>query len=281
MSKLFRVENWAVASSDEKEAFLVDLLGKMPSEFSLCKEIESSIMASHYFHRPTGTYWNFIPGGSFVMGLTEGEERAAKALIDPPPLNVEEMRPCHIEEIRPFVMMVHPFLVFQVTKYLKIKEWEDRPFYDKKNEWVPAFLSRLELENLAKEVGFSIPDERQWEYACRGGTKTLFFFGDKIPSDACLDHLLSVDFRESKAFKSNPFGLYSLFSGEWCNDEFKFSYSDECEKKIGYVVRGGGSLFWPWQDSGEWAFCMSATRMPSTDSFGEMAAVRFVLNIVS
>jgi formylglycine-generating enzyme required for sulfatase activity len=114
--------------------------------------------------------------------------------------------------------------------------------------------------------------EVQWEYACRAGTTSLFFFGDSLPTHRMLERFLTSDLDSAS---SNPFGLLGLFIGEWCREHFRSSYSSTKESSA-YSIRGGGSVFWPWQGS-EWGYCVSAARMPSTDwADGGRAAVRLV-----
>jgi formylglycine-generating enzyme len=117
-----------------------------------------------------------------------------------------------------------------------------------------------------------LPTEEQWEYVCRGSTRTLFFFGDDLaPTQQALAAL--VDYGV-KLPRTNRFGLVGLFVGEWCGTKFRKRY-DEVTSTDDHVVRGGASVFWPWQGS-EWAYCVSAMRMPSSDLIGGMSGARFV-----
>jgi formylglycine-generating enzyme required for sulfatase activity len=137
----------------------------------------------------------------------------------------------------------------------------------------PMYLLRREVDSLRAAFGFSLPREEQWEAACRGGTQTLFFFGDELPEDrAVLESWVTSDLTRGKP---NPFGLLGLFVGEWCADRWRPSYGKSKPSKD-FVVRGGGSAFWPWQDS-EWAFCVSAMRMPSSDLSNALCGARFVV----
>lgn len=101
-------------------------------------------------------------------------------------------------------------------------------------------------------TGLGIPTEEQWEYACRGGTSTLFFFGDKLPDQPTLEKLLMARFEQLTPAAANPFGLYGMFVGEWCRNRFRPNYSPDAVTEDSYTVRGGGSVFWPWQDADEW-----------------------------
>jgi formylglycine-generating enzyme required for sulfatase activity len=96
--------------------------------------------------------------------------------------------------------------------------------------------------------GYRLPTEAEWEYACRAGTTTEFFWGrnylsltDKdslsIDSNAVWFHSLYV-YRESKLFatlpvaskKPNAWGLYDMAGNvwEWCHD-YNGEYSAEAQ----------------------------------------------------
>ncbi len=86
--------------------------------------------------------------------------------------------------------------------------------------------------------GFRLPTEAEWEYACRAGTQTRFWFGDALESkdaegtkDSNLDPYLwwygSYDpqakfwgISEVGLKRPNPWGLYDMHGNvmEWCHD---------------------------------------------------------------
>lgn len=195
-------------------------------------------------HAPTGHRFRYIPGGEFHMGFSEHEERAAKALCDPIPANVSEMRPVTLTRVAPFLITELPVLAKEVEEDLS------------EHPTAAAYVTWERAAGYAHQLGMSLPREFQWEYACRARTTTLFTWGDALPDDDELARWLAFDFGDERA-KANGFGLRGLFVGEWCTDFFT------PEAKV-RVVRGGGAYFWPWQDQ-EWVWCMSAMRAPGTD----------------
>jgi formylglycine-generating enzyme required for sulfatase activity len=78
-----------------------------------------------------------------------------------------------------------------------------------------------------------LPNEAEWEYACRAGTTTRFSFGDSDPS---LDdyawyrsnaHEVGQKYAHQVGLKKpNPWGLYDLHGNvwEWCSDFYDKAY---------------------------------------------------------
>ncbi len=275
------LEDWCHASPGDRREWAEDVADQLGSRFRLTSfgsaaDATRAPLMPGFVHIQTGTEWVLIPRCSFLMGLSEGEERAARALQDPPPLNIEEMRPVHSVHIQPFLVMCNPLTWEQAQRVVRLRDAAERPFFDLGPSG-PAYMTRGEVEEIASTLGLLLPTEAQWECACRGGTRTLFFFGDALPRvKSELAALVDGDLIRSRP---NPFGLRGLFIGEWCRDRFRASY-EATSASDDFAVRGGGSAFWPWQDA-EWAFCMSAMRMPSRDLSNGMAGARLVLELGS
>ncbi len=90
---------------------------------------------------------------------------------------------------------------------------------------------------------YRLPSEAEWEQACRGGTKTEFWWGNEI-STAQANYDGNYTFGNGKmgeyrertvpvdSFEANPWGLYQVHGNvwEWCEDAYDASSR---------VVRGG------------------------------------------
>ncbi len=93
---------------------------------------------------------------------------------------------------------------------------------------------------LAKKTGISyrLPSEAEWEYACRGGTKTPFCYGHTISPDlANYDGTSAYGFGTMGEYRNqtlpvcsfrvaNPFGLFDMHGQvwEWCADRWHDNY---------------------------------------------------------
>ena len=186
-----------------------------------------------------------IPSGSFQMGTPDQEiERLCKEYdLD----YFQRESPQHIVNISAFFMGRYPITQAQwqaIAATAKIDiDLETNPSNFTGNElpvervtWYQAteFCKRLSRETKQE---YRLPSEAEWEYACRAGTTTPFYFGETITgklanydaSNTYADEPRG-EYREETTpvgqFPPNAFGLYDMHGNvwEWCADTWHDNY---------------------------------------------------------
>lgn len=204
-----------------------------------------------------------IPGGTFIMGSpkTELERKGCES-------------PQHQVTVPSFFMSK-----YQLTQeqYQAIIDHNPSCYQGNKRpvetvNWDDAVNFCQKLSQKTHKT-YTLPSEAQWEYACRAGTTTAFYFGESITPDLVNCHgnypyasaARIRDRRETTdvgTFPPNSFGLYDMHGNvwEWCLDTWHNDYegaprdgsawiNDGCLR----VVRGGS-----WYHNA--AACRSASR---------------------
>jgi formylglycine-generating enzyme required for sulfatase activity len=188
-----------------------------------------------------------IPGGSFWMGRPDREEGDNDEL------------PRHRVTVPPFWMGRFPVTQGQyeavmgenpATRYEQKFVSPNQPVIGV--SWDMAVQFCEALNGRFENYQFRLPTEAEWEYACRAGTETAFYFGDKItPDQANFDGNYTYNgspkgkYREVTTpvgqFPANAWGLQDMHGNvwEWCADEWYNSYAQKPEK-----LKQDGSIPW-------------------------------------
>ena len=189
-----------------------------------------------------------IPGGSFLMGTT------ASAVGQR-----DSEEPQHLVQITSFFM--GKYLVTQaqwqtVAAFPKVRqELNPNPSYfqgaNRPIEQVSWYDAVEFCARLSKKTGrkYRLPNEAEWEYACRAETTTPFHFGKEISTELANYNSRSIygsDFQDRGAygqtipvgnFSPNDFGLYDMHGQvwEWCSDDWYDNYERELSNERTWV----------------------------------------------
>lgn len=158
-----------------------------------------------------------IPDGSFLMGSSADEA-----------VFRENETPQHEVKIQSFFIGKFPVtqaqwlaVMNEVPKIAEDFRGDDLPIV---NVWLEKALEFC--AKLSKLTGktFRLPSEAEWEYACRAGTVTAYFFGETLAKDSANfdgENLTAVG-----SFPPNDFGIYDMHGNvwEWCADIWHENY---------------------------------------------------------
>lgn len=254
------IEEYLKLSEVEKENYIKKRLGEKREEFIF----RSSNHIPLLIHKKWKLEFVYVPEGKYLKGFTKENQLAAEKINKVVNASYSEMRPVSIKNVGDFLITRTPVLDnFQNLDY---------------SENIPLYCSYEYAEEMARKTKMRLPNETEWEYFARAGSESLFPFGDNLLEEKELEKWMPQDFRDLSKYIANRLGIYGLFTGEWTSDFFQTNYCDNAEILTCKVIRGGGAMFWPWQDQ-EWVWCMSAMRMPSDDLIDNSCAFRLVFDI--
>lgn len=214
-----------------------------------------------------------IPNGNFLMGSSE-QRNASSSEFPQHPVSVNSFfigkYPITQKQWKAVACLpqINRPLVVDCSKFKGDSYPVEQVCWDDAVE----FCDRLSQKT---DWYYRLPNEAEWEYACRAGTTTLFHFGDIITSDLanykdCEAPLSSRGVFPNQTtpvdkFKlANAFGLYDMHGlvWEWCMDHWHNSYNKAPNDSTAWlndrdsqlrVIRGGS-----WADPPE--NCRSASR---------------------
>ena len=111
----------------------------------------------------------------------------------------------------------------------------------------PCYSRVAEVVTRLSGDGYRLPTEAEWEFACRAGTETRYWCGEKIEnleqSEWCTENSPS-EVRPVAQLKANPFGLYDILGNvaEWTQDSWDPEYYVLCAQSQSPVVDPEGAV---------------------------------------
>lgn len=252
---------------NEQKEKLLDKLGTKSSLFSIRNE-SNNVVATYL---PYDLEFVYIPEGIYNKGFSVKERQQAREINEDIIFEETEMNVENGIFVSDILVTRTPILNSFVQKYI------DFQFYEGEERYA-AYLKKESVDLLCTKLNLRLPTEIEWEYFVRAGSDDLFSFGKQLPSDAELEKWLCFDFTDLSCVNCNNFGLYGIYTGDWCSDYYKISDCESGDKE--YVIKGGGAYFWPWQ-ADEWIWCMSAMRMSSKGLIDGECGMRLVYDLNS
>jgi formylglycine-generating enzyme required for sulfatase activity len=213
-----------------------------------------------------------IPAGSFLMGTEETEVIRLCKEYETDSYKCE--MPQHQVKLQEFYLGKYPVTQeqYQAVMGNNPSNFQDNPKNPVENvSWDDAqeFCQKLNDKTGKK---YRLPTEAEWEYACRAGTQTRFYFGDDAAKLG--DYGWYHENSGSKTHpvgqkKPNDWGLYDMSGNvwEWCEDPWHDSYADKPEN-----IKNNGNVIWSSSNTslrvrrgGSWGsnsrICRSADRL--------------------
>ena len=196
----------------------------------------------------------WIPAGEFEMGAYEDEQEAGNDEYPQHEVNID--------------------YGFWMGKYeVTQAQWEavmgsNPSYFDGANHPVEQ-VSWNDIQGFEADLdgAFRLPSESEWEYACRAGTETRFYWGDDPDYDEIGDYAWYSSNSNNQTHdvgqkRPNAWGLYDMSGNvyEWCEDWYHGNYNGAPDDGSAWNDNGSYRVF----RGGDWAYlaqrCRSAYR---------------------
>jgi formylglycine-generating enzyme required for sulfatase activity len=179
-----------------------------------------------------------IPGGWFVMGsgaMGEKDEPQHRIYVSPFYMDQYEVTQEEFEK----VLGRNPSRWKDPRAPVDQIRWKDAAEYcngRSRAEGLPQAYDPKTWGCDFASAGYRLPTEAEWEYACRAGTRTEYFFGSgpsQLGSYAQFKENCTRRPSPVGRKQPNPWGLYDMYGNvwEWCNDFYGEDYYRESPER--------------------------------------------------
>lgn len=168
-----------------------------------------------------------IPGGHFLMGSPVGEKQRNTNEGPQHPMTIKVFfmgKFTVTQEQYQAVMGINPSYFQGANRPVEQVSWND----------AVKFCQKL---SLMTNKNYRLPSEAEWEYACRAGTTTPFYFGETITTEIANYNGGYIygsappgenrqETMDVGSLPANAFGLYEMHGNvwEWCQDKYHNDY---------------------------------------------------------
>jgi formylglycine-generating enzyme required for sulfatase activity len=215
----------------------------------------------------------WCPPGDFTMGSPKDKKNRG-----------DDENQVQVKLTKGFWLGQHEVTQAEWQRVMQTTPWSGKVFVKEGDDYAATFVSWEEVMKFCEKLTeqerragrlpfgwqYTLPTEAQWEYACRGGSKSRFSFGDDesdLSDYAWWGGLFGHGNAKSQQYahtvgqkKANPWGLSDMHGNvnEWCRDWYAKELAGGTDPQgpsegSGRVIRGGG-----WDDPA--GFCRSADR---------------------
>ncbi|GCL58127.1 SUMF1/EgtB/PvdO family nonheme iron enzyme [Microcystis aeruginosa] len=213
-----------------------------------------------------------LPAGEFLMGSADSDFDA-----------VSREKPQHQVQVNSFAIGKYPVTQAQYEAVMGINPSEFKNNPQNPVEQVSWNDAQAFCQKLSQITGktYRLPTEAEWEYACRAGTTTRYYFGDDASQLG--DYAWYSANSQSKTHpvgqkKPNAWGLYDMIGNvwEWCEDDWHDNYIGAPKDGSAWPINNDNRSHLKCLRGGSWNsykapdYCRSAIRsrnLPSYDNY--------------
>jgi formylglycine-generating enzyme required for sulfatase activity len=179
-----------------------------------------------------------IPAGEFLMGDNQGdsdEKPVHKVQISVFWMDRREITQAAYEALT----QKNPSKFKSPDKPVEQVDWYHAALYCNLRSLKEGLKPCYDPQTLACDFqanGYRLPTEAEWEYACRAGTQSRYYFGDdpgQLRNHAWFKGNASQTTHPPGQKNPNPWGLYDMLGNvaEWCQDIYDETYYQKAGQK--------------------------------------------------